>query len=173
MFSARLRCNHLRLCYMRRFTSQLLFAVLIALNAGVFMPAYAADTVCNFRARGLSLNFGVLNPSIVQDIIQPVTVATTFANMAGDCTGGGNMTISIVGPSSRQLVSGINSINYSILGLPISLPRPGNAPNGNPASGYATWFTPGPQLQGNLLWSAFADAPAGNYSDTVTISVNP
>lgn len=158
---------------MRFYPIQLLFAVFIVLNAFMFAPVHAADRVCNFRAKGLSLNFGVLNPSVVQNITQPVTVATTFADMAGDCIGSGNMTISVSGSNSRQLVSGPNTINYTITGLPISLPQPGNAPNNNPSLGYVTWFTPSSQLQGNILWSAFANAPAGNYSDSVTILINP
>lgn len=148
-------------------------ATIVGASLGMVSPASAADLVCNFRARGLSLNFGTLNPSIVQDITSPVTVATTNANMAGDCTPPGNMTISLVGSSSRQLVNGANKIDYTISGLPITLPKPGNAPPGNPGSGYVTWFTPGPQLQGTILWAAYADAPAGNYSDSVTISINP
>ena len=157
---------------MRFYPIQLLSAIFIVLNASVLVPTYAADRVCNFRAKGLSLNFGLLNPSVVQNITRPVTVATTFADFAGDCVGS-NMTISVSGSSSRQLVSGTNTINYTILGLPISLPQPGNAPNNNPSIGFVTWFTPVSQLQGNILWSAFADAPAGNYSDSVTILVNP
>lgn len=158
---------------MRFYPIQLLSAVFIVLNASAFVPTYAADRLCNFRAKGLSLNFGVLNPSVAQNVTQPITVATTFADMAGDCVGSGNMTISVSGSSSRQLVSGINTINYTISGLPISLPQPGNAPNNNPSIGFVKWFTAASQLQGNILWSAFADAPAGNYSDSVTISVNP
>ena len=146
--------------------------VVLAANFVAVSAVFAADTVCNFRAKGLSLNFGLINPSIVQDISRPITVATSLANEAGDCTGAGNMTISIVGPSSRLLVNGTNTINYTISGFPIALPRPGNAPKGNPNVGYAAWFTPG-QIQGTILWSAYADAPAGNYVDNVTLSVNP
>lgn len=135
-------------------------------------PVFAADQVCNFRARGLNLNFGSIDPSIVQAISQPITVQTTFANQAGDCVVGGNMTVSIVGSTSRQLVSGANTIDYTISGFPVVLPKPGNAPNGNPGAGFVTWFTPG-QLQGTILWSAYADAPAGSYTDNITISVNP
>lgn len=135
-------------------------------------PSWAADTVCQFRAKGLDLDFGTLDPSINVPGSAPVVATTTFANMAGDCTGTGNMTISMVGSTSRQLVSGANAINYTITGFPISLPKPGNAPPGNPASGYTTWFAPN-QIQGTILWSAYADAPAGIYTDSITISINP
>jgi hypothetical protein len=134
--------------------------------------SWAADTVCQFQAAGLSLNFGTLDPSINVPGSAPVVATTTFANMAGDCTPPGNMTISIVGPTSRQLVSGANTINYTITGLPISLVKPGNAPKGNPGSGYTAWFAPN-QIQGTIQWSAYADAPAGNYLDSITISINP
>lgn len=158
---------------MRRFTHRLLSAaVLLAVNACVLAPAGAADTVCGFRGHGLSLNFGILDPSSGANITKPLTVATTFADMAGDCTGAGSMTIGLVGSSSRQLKFGSSTINYTIAVPSISLPKPGNAPPGNPGNGYVTWFTPG-QLQGTVLWSAYADAPAGSYSDSVTISVNP
>ena len=157
----------MRLCPHRLFST----VAIVAANLCAVAPLFAAGTVCNFRAKGLSLNFGVLNPSIVQNISKPITVATTFANQAGDCTGGGNMAISIVGSSSRQLVNGPNTINYTISGLPVSLPKPGNAPNRNQAAGFVDWFTSG-QLQGTILWSAYADAPAGNYTDSITVSVN-
>ena len=158
---------------MRRFQNYCLrLAAILMLNVLAVSPMFAADTVCNFRARGLNLSFGMIDPSIVQTISKPITVQTTFANQAGDCVVGGNMTMSIVGSSSRQLVNGVNTINYSISGFPIVLPKPGNAPNGNPGSGFVAWFTPG-QLQGTILWSDYADAPAGNYLDNITISVNP
>lgn len=135
-------------------------------------PSRAADTVCQFRAKGLDLNFGTLDPSINVPAPAPVVATTTFANMAGDCTGTGNMTISMVGSTSRQLVNGANTIDYTITGLPIYLPKPGNAPPGNPGNGYTAWFAPN-QIQGTIQWSAYADAPAGNYSDSITISINP
>ena len=134
-------------------------------------PVFAADTICSFRARGLSLNFGLIDPSVGLNISRPITIVVTNANQAGDCVGG-NMTISIVGSSSRQLVSGVNIIDYTVSGFPITLPRPGNAPPGNPAPGYINWFAPG-QLQGTILWPAFANAPAGTYVDSITLQVNP
>ncbi len=135
------------------------------------MPAWAADGNCQFRAKGLSLNFGTLDPSSNAAVNQPVVATTTFANMAGDCQGG-TMTISVVGSSSRQLTKGADTINYTITGMPITMARPGNAPPGNPGSGYATWFAPG-QIQGTIAWSAYANAPAGTYTDTVSIQVTP
>ncbi len=82
------------------------------------------------------------------------------------------MTISIGGSASRQLVGpGGGTINYTITGLPISLPKPGNSP-GNSGKGYVTWFTSA-QLQGVIQWSAYADAPAGSYSDSFTVNISP
>ncbi|MBC7547594.1 MAG: hypothetical protein H7224_02985 [Polaromonas sp.] len=158
-----------------RYASYRLSSIVVTffLFMGFVVPSvFAADTVCNFRAKGLNLNFGIINPSIVQTIVRPITVATTFANQAGDCIVGGNMTVDIVGPSTRLLVNGINTISYTISGFPIVLPKPGNAPPGNPGTGYVTWFNPG-QLQGTILWSAYADAPAGSYIDNVILSVTP
>ena len=158
-----------------RYASYRLLSVVVTfflLTGSVVPSVFAADAVCNFRAKGLNLNFGSINPSIVQDIVRPITVTTTFANQAGDCTAGSNMTVDVVGPSTHLLVNGINTISYTISGFPIVLPRPGNAPPGNPGTGYVTWFNPG-QLQGTILWSAYADAPAGIYIGSVVLSVFP
>ena len=146
--------------------------VVLMLIVWVPVPVFAANLLCSFRAKGLNLSFGLINPSIAQTISSPITFQTAFANQAGDCNGGGNMMVSIVGSSTRQLVSGANVISYTISGFPIVLPKPGNAPPGNPGKGYVTWFTPG-QLQGTILWNDYANAPAGSYTDNFTISVDP
>lgn len=102
---------------------------------------------------------------------KPITVGTTNANQAGDCTV--TMTIDVVGSSSRQMVGpGGATIAYTIAGLPIRMPGPGNSPPGRPNTGWATWFGPG-QLTGTIQPSAYVDAPAGNYTDSVTIRVTP
>jgi spore coat protein U-like protein len=147
------------------------FQFCVAATVFLGSPAWGADAVCRFRAGGLSLNFGTLDPSSNAAVGKPVVVATTFADMAGDCSNG-TMTISIQGSASRQLVNGSNTINYTITGLPITLPKPGNAPPGNPGGGYVTWFAPN-QLQGVIEWIDYADVPAGTYTDSVTILVNP
>ena len=156
----------------RFFYSSLRPIAVLAFSTLVSVPVLAADLVCNFRAKGLSLNFGLIDPSINQTISSPITVQTAFANQAGDCNGAGNMTVSIVGSSLRQLVSGVNTINFTVSGFPIVLPKPGNAPPGNPGNGYVTWFTPG-QLQGTILWSDYAGAPAGSYTGNFTVSIDP
>lgn len=104
---------------------------------------------------------------------RPIVPSATGADIAGDCNTPGNMIISLVGPASRQLVGPAGGrINYTITGLPISMPKPGNAPPGNPGNGFVPWFVHG-QLQGFVEGSAYADAPAGAYSDLVTISITP
>lgn len=136
------------------------------------LPAWSGQT-CSFRApSGLSLNFGDLDPS-VQAPVRAWMTSSTLANMAGDCAGGTpNMVISINGLSTRQLVQGTASITYTITGFPIQLPKPGNnAPVGSNV-GWVTWFA-GTQIEGQIQWSAFADAPAGLYTDNVTIDVTP
>lgn len=153
------------------FLTQRLFVV-FTLNVLAAAPLFAADLVCNFRARGLNLSFGSIDPSIAQTILSPITVQTALANQAGDCNGGGNMTFSLVGSTTLQMVSGPNTINYTVSGFPITLPKPGNAPPGNPGNGYVTWFTPG-QLMGTILWNDYANAPVGSYTGNLTIAVDP
>jgi spore coat protein U-like protein len=136
------------------------------------LPAWAADTACGFRARGLSLNFGVLDPSINSMVSKPIVAATSFANLAGDCTGAAPMTISIQGgATSRQLTKGSDTIAYTISGFPISLAKPGNSPPGQPNTGWSTWLTGA--ITATVQWSAYANAPAGTYTDAVTIEVTP
>jgi spore coat protein U-like protein len=136
------------------------------------LPAWAADAACGFRANGLSLNFGVLDPSINSAVTKPIVASTTFASMAGDCTGAGPMTIGIQGgAASRQLTKGSDAIAYTISGFPISLARPGNAPPGKPNTGWSTWLTGA--ITATIQWSAYANAPAGTYRDAVTIEVTP
>jgi hypothetical protein len=149
----------------------------IATTSFFSLPAWARDASCQFRAKGFNLAFGTLDPSSNVAVSKPAVMATTFADMAGDCNVGGTMTISLVGSSSRQLVSlsSGGTINYTLTstGLPVTLAQPGNAPPGNPANGYTTWFTPN-QLQGTIQWSAYADAPAAtDYTDSIIISVTP
>lgn len=147
----------------------------IAAAALLAPPAWGADGSCGFRAKGLGLDFGTLNPSVNAEVRAPLAILTTFANQAGDCKTG-NMTISVTGGNSRQMtgggVDGTGTISYTIVGLPVTLPKPGNAPNGNPAAGYTNYFTAG-AIEGVIQWSAFADAPAGSYTDSFTVVVNP
>lgn len=130
-------------------------------------PAWAA-AFCVFRGSGLGLSFGTLDPSSNAAANQAVVATATFANMAGDCNPT-NQTMQIFitdGASSRQLTGpGGNVIAYTISGFPITLNRPGN-------NNWATWFTAG-QITGTIAWAAYADAPAGTYSEAVSITINP
>lgn len=125
-------------------------------------PAYANGNNCGFQSKGLSLSFGILNPGSGFDVVVPVSGAST----AGDCAPGQTMTIT--GDSglnfngTRNLKSAAGDlIPYSLAGLPQSRSGLGN--------GNYVPFT----FNGSILWSAYANAPIGSYSDTVIISVTP
>ena len=134
---------------------------------GVAMPAYSGDKICGFQAKGLSINFGTLNPSTGADVTTAVSASTLNADKAGDCVS--SVTMKIDGDNglnfsgSRRLknAAGTDFIPYSLAGLPQSSPGPGN-------NRYQT-FT----FNGIILGSAYANASAGSYSDTVIISVTP
>jgi len=149
--------------------SRFAFVLCIAAATLFASPAWGA-AFCVFRGSGLSLNFGTLDPSSNLAVTMPVVASATFANMAGDCNPiNQTMTISIQGgATSRQLTNGTDTIAYNLSGavtFPVTLARPGN-------NNWATWFTAG-QITGTIQWTAYADAPAGTYQDTVTIVVNP
>jgi spore coat protein U-like protein len=137
--------------------------------AATLVPSSAwAAAFCLFQGAGLGLNFGTLDPSSNSAATNPVVATASLANMAGDCNPTNQtMQISITdGASSRQLTGpGGNVIAYSISGFPITLNRPGN-------NQWATWFTAG-QITGTIAWAAYADAPAGTYTETVSITINP
>jgi spore coat protein U-like protein len=97
-----------------------------------------------------------------------VQAATLNADRVGDCQPA-NQTLQITADNglnfsgSRRLknVASADFIAYSLTALPLTLPKPGN-------NAFLT-FT----FSGTVVGSAYANAPAGVYSDTVLISVNP
>jgi hypothetical protein len=129
-------------------------------------PVHAKDFLCGFQATGLGLSFGSLDPSNAVQVVKSVQVVNTNADKVGDCNGGATLTISVVGSTSRTLSNGAGgSIPYTIAGFPITMGQPGN-------NRYAVFFPP-PALTGTIGAGAYANAPAGTYTDTVTISVSP
>lgn len=146
--------------------SFLFSALLLSISLlGAALPAYATGNNCSFNVTGLSLSFGALNPGSGS----PVSMAVSGASMVGDCAPG-QKTMTISGDDglyynngSRNLKNADNGdlIPYSLTGLPQSSSGPGN--------GNYVPFT----FNGSILWSAYANASAGSYSDTVIISVTP
>lgn len=141
-----------------------LTAVFIAL--GFACPlAEARDLLCEFRGSGAALAFGALDPSLATTVTVPVTLGTLTV---GDCTPGGQtMTIAAdnglnFGNGSRRLFNGADSfIPYSINGLPLTLPRPGN-------NTYVTF-----SFSGTVQGTAYENARVGLHQDTVILSVTP
>lgn len=138
----------------------------IAILAGLARPANAKGNNCSFQASGLSLSFGTLNPASGNNVTVAMTPSTLGAGLVGDCAPGQNLLISgdnglnFNGSRRLQNMAGTDFIAYS-LNLPWTASGPGN--------GAFTNFT----FNGTLLWSAYANASAGSYSDTVMISVTP
>lgn len=152
--------------------NRLLSWVLAIATLAVAGPALGKDKLCQFQARGLGMSFGTLNPASGANATAIVSAATMNANSAGDCDKNVTMTIdgdagqSFSGSRRLRNASGTAFIPYTLVGLPIQTSGPGNSGPGN--GGYVT-FT----FSGLILWSSYADASAGSYSDTVMISVTP
>lgn len=131
---------------------------------GAALPAYGSNGKCKFQAQGLSMSFGALDPRSGSTVTVAVSATSLNADNAGDCTVG-TMTISadngIHFSGSRRLSNGTDFIAYTLVGLPYSRSGPGN-------NSYAP-FT----FNGTISGSAYANASAGAYSDSVVISVNP
>lgn len=138
----------------------------VALALACAAPAQAKDAACGFQATGLGLAFGNLDPSNAVQVVRPVQAVNADAGNVGDCdAAGATMTISVVGASARQLSNGAGgTIPYTLAGFPITMGQPGNKV-------YANFLSAA--LTGTIEAGAYADAPAGTYTDTVIISVSP
>lgn len=137
-------------------------ALLIAVT-----PAYAIGNNCVFQAKGLSMSFGVLDPSSSANVTVPVSAATLNADKMGDCAPGQLMALSgdngLNFSGSRRLkrTGSADYIPYALSGFPTGVSGPGN--------GVYVTFT----FNGTVLGTDYANAPAGTYTDTVIISVTP
>ena len=125
-------------------------------------PAYANGNQCLFQSKGLSMSFGALNPASGSDVV----VAVSGATAVGDCAPGQTMTISgdngvNYSNGTRNLKTGSGDLIAYSLGVSFTKPGPGN---GN----YISF-----PFNGSILWSAYANASSGSYSDRVIISVTP
>lgn len=139
-----------------------LFLFLLAAALVQVSPAaLAKNGICEFRAKGISMNFGALDPSSGSDASAMLAFSTLNADEVGDCRDL-TMTIGLETPGPRVLTHASGAvIPYTFVGLPIVAPAPGN-------NRYIP-FT----FSGLILWNSYANAPAGNYTDTVMISVTP
>lgn len=138
-------------------------ALLIAFGS----PAYAASS-CSFGAHGLSMAFGNLNPSVAGNVTVNATPATLNANTWGNC---GNASQTMVMSATTGLHSGSCPGGGTCMAngadlIPYSLTLAANAKAS--ANGYIA-FT----VTGTVLGSAYVNAPAGSYSDSVLLTVNP
>lgn len=144
-------------------------AFIFALGSWMLLPLPAWSGInCSFQVdTGVAIIFGQLDPSDTNPVQISLSNGNTVADTAGGCQGGApnpQMTIAIKdGVYTRQLKKGTDSITYTVTGLPISLPKPGN-------TGWTNW---GAGVKAQIQWNAFANAPAGDYQDIVVIEVTP
>lgn len=142
-------------------------SLLGALLAATATPVDAKNASCQFEATGLILAFGNLDPSNAVQKVQVVQAQNVGAGSVGDCnTVGVTMSVQIVGSSSRSMSNGAGGvIPYTLAGFPVTgITQPGN-------NKYVNFLSVG--VAGTIAAGSYADAPAGTYSDTVTISVSP
>lgn len=128
------------------------------------VPSYAQGigNTCSFEFRAASISFGTLIPGTPQDKVVSVSVPGKFADPVGNCAPGQNMVVQIANSSSniRHLKNQSNDvIPYTLEGIP-----------GTAAGQTIGTYVPF-AFSGKILWSDYANAPAGDYSDTVYITV--
>ena len=151
--------------------SMTVFIVLAVLAAGG--AAWASDTntltvnasvvgTCKFSAATSTLNFGALDPST------PVAVNGSAAPQFW-CTKGVT-TDAVSSGTGLHLTGGKNAMQdpVSLDVIPYTLSLTKNAlPNTGPAAPRTL------TIAGNILGADYTGKSAGNYADTVTISINP
>ena len=133
--------------------------------AASLSPAFAADKKCNFQATGLSLSFGTLDPSSGAPVNALFAVVGLNANAVGDCDA-----VSMVMSGDNGLWFDGNRRMRNARGdfIPYTLSVPSNAVPGPGNNKYLPFV-----ISGVIAGSAYANASAGNYTDTVIISVTP
>lgn len=142
--------------------------------AVLLLPAAAlaagGGNTCAFQNRGLVLSFGNLDPSSASDVPNTqVQEAAQDAKKWGDCAPGVSMTLSAddglhfsgTRRMKRVAPAGPDYIRYTLTALPTGVRGPGN--------GIYVSFT----FAGTVLGMDYADAPAGDYEDTVQVTVTP
>lgn len=138
--------------------------LVLAISMGLCgAPAFARNGSCAFQAKGLALSFGTLDPSSGVTVTAPAAAATLNADQAGDCR---RVTMVFSADNglhfngSRRMSNGTDTIPYSLT-LPASQTAPGN-------NKYIRFV-----ISGTVQPSAYQNASAGQYSDSVTITVTP
>lgn len=145
--------------------SRILRAIALVITAalGIASPTYAKGNDCLFQSKGLSANFQDLNPG--SEDLRKLPVLGAY--LVGDCAPGQRMVIAAGDGKNfngtRNLLGDTGDlIPYSLEELPQTGSGPGNGE-------YVPFFT----FFVSISWSAYADASAGSYSDSVIISVTP
>lgn len=140
-------------------------STVVATSAALLLaaaPAYGGNgngNGCVFSsARNAGLNFGTLNP------LTGGTVVASATMQVGDC------------PPSQTMLVTVSSTNQTLTG-PAGATIAYTITNGSFAPGTAA--SPGNNnfkavtFTGTILQSAYADAVAGSYAGSVTVSVSP
>lgn len=146
-------------------TPRLLTWIMACVLAASMGPAFARDKKCNFEATGLSLSFGTLDPSSEAPVSALFAAVALNADTVGDCD-----TVSMAMSGDNGLWFDGNRRMRNARGdfIPYTLSVPSGAVPGPGNSKYLPFV-----ISGVIAGSAYADASAGNYTDTVIISVTP
>lgn len=124
----------------------------------------SVTSVCKFTGTVQTLNFGALDPS------NAVAVNDKKADVTFKCTKGVSATVTQNNGSTpsgmqKRLKTTFNGTDYFI---PYSIALSGDSVTG---AGFGTNLTV--TATGTIAADAYVDAPAGDYSDTVVLSVSP
>lgn len=133
------------------------------LLAGAMMLAFSSPAVgCSFQKRGgLSLVFGNLDPSSGANVPATFVVGTNNADKWGGCA---NTTMTM---SATSLNGGFMKNAATGASIQYSVTLPPNTTTGN-GNGYMQFA-----LSAIVYGMDYIDAPAGSYTDSLTIMVAP
>jgi spore coat protein U-like protein len=153
-------------------------AFVLVVLAGTMAPAMAADTFavaaravviskssCRFSSsNGLVIAFGTIDPSSSVDALASVNlvlICNGSANTASYAIASDNG-VNATGPGGLRL----RHVTNPAAVLPYSLSAP---PGGTVQKGVATTVA----INGTITPANYANAPAGAYADTVTLTISP
>lgn len=122
-----------------------------AANSAIINVSATVTGTCMLAGPG-TINFGALDPT------NPIAVSAASAGITVTCTNGTAYTLTDASANGYTLVSGANNFPYSVSYI--------NA-------GVGTGAPVAVAITGDIAANAYATAPAGAYTDTITLSVVP
>jgi len=145
---------------MKAIRTVLLTAALVALASTVFAAGTATLTInasvlptCRFVAAGTTMTFLPIDPTSTTDV-------TAQATIDFNCSAG--VAYSFTNPATASIAFGVDTMTVDLLYT-----------DGSPVPGTGSGVDQTLTIDGTITAANFANKPAGAYTGTATLTVNP